>query len=74
MGPHKGFGIYRICTNAQNHGRFQRGGGQGAWIPMKNHKNIGFLCNNGPDPLKNHKDTKPAFNVEPSSARQRNAI
>ena len=27
-----------------------------------------------PDPLKNHKATKPAFNVGPSSARQRNAI
>ena len=35
---------------------------------LKNHKNIGFLSNTGPDPLKNH---KPAFNVEPSSARQR---
>ena len=26
------------------------------------------------DPLENHKATKPAFNVGPSSARQRNAI
>ena len=26
-------------------------------------KNIGFLSNTGPDPLKNHKATKPAFNV-----------
>ena len=30
---------------------------------LKNHKNIGFLSNTGPDPLKNHKATKPAFNV-----------
>ena len=41
---------------------------------LKNHKNIGFLSNTGPDPLKNHKATKPAFNVGPPSARQRNAI
>ena len=32
------------------HGRIQRGGG-GAWVP-ENHKNIGFLCNTDPDPLK----------------------
>ena len=31
------------------------------------HKNIGFPRNTGPDPLKNHKATKPAFNVGPSS-------
>ena len=28
----------------------------------------------GPDPLKHHKANKPAFNVGPTSARQRNAI
>ena len=28
-------------------------GGQGSGPPMKNHKNIGFLCYSGPDPLKN---------------------
>ena len=42
--------------------------------PLKNHKNIGFPSNTVPDPLKNHNATKPAFNVRPSSARQRNAI
>ena len=42
--------------------------------PQKITKNIGFLCNTCPDYLKNHKATKPAFNVGPSSARQRNAI
>ena len=38
-------------------------GGQGVRTPspLKNHKNIGFLCNTGPDPLKNHKATKPAI-------------
>ena len=51
------------------HVRIQTGG-QGSGPPLKNHKNIGFLSNTGPDPLKNHKTTKPAFNVWPSSARQ----
>ena len=27
---------------------------------LKNHKNIGFLCNTGEAPMKNHKATKPA--------------
>ena len=36
----------------------------------KNHKSIGSLSNTGLDPLKNHKATKPAFTVGPSSARQ----
>ena len=51
-------------------------GGQGVWTPppTKNHKNIGFLCKTCPDPLKNHKATKPSFNVRPSLARQRNTI
>ena len=35
--------------------------------PRKNH-NLGFLSNTGPDLLKNHKATKPAFNVGPLSA------
>ena len=53
----------------------RRGGGGGCRDDSpENHKNIGFLSNTGPDPLKNHKATKPAFKVEPSSARQRNAI
>ena len=55
------------------------GGGGGRWSErlLKNHKNIGFLSNTGPDPMKNHKATnmtKPAFNIGPSSARLRNAI
>ena len=44
------------------------GGGRGSVPPLKNHKNIGFLSNTGTDPLKNHKATKPAFNVGQSSA------
>ena len=53
-----------------------RGGGRGrgSGIPLENHKTMGFLCNTGPDPLKTHKATQPAFNVRPSSAHQRNAI
>ena len=39
--------------------------------PSKNHKNVGFLSNSGPDPLKNYEATVPAFNVGPSSARER---
>ena len=58
------------------HVRIQKGGGAGGRTPtpLKYHKNIGFLSNTGPDPLKNNKATKPAFNVVPPSARQRNAI
>ena len=54
--------------------RKSRGGTGGPTSPLENHKNIWFLSNAGPDPLKNHKATKPVFNVGLSSARQRNAI
>ena len=55
------------------------GGGGGRWDresgpPLKNHKNMGFLSNSGPDPLENYAATEPTSNVEASSARQRNAI
>ena len=40
-------------------------GGSGGPNPLQNNKNIGFLCNTGPDPMKKHKATKPAFNVGP---------
>ena len=52
----------------------ERGRGRGDRPPLKNHKNIGFFSNTGPDHLKNHKVTKPAFNNVPSTVRQRNAI
>ena len=54
--------------------RKSRGGTGGPTSPLENHKNIGFLSNTGPDSLKNHKATTPAFNVGLSSARQRNTI
>ena len=54
--------------------RGEGGGGRGSGPPLKNHKNIGLHSNTGLNPLKKYKATKPAFNVGPSSARQRNAI
>ena len=50
------------------------GPGQGAWTPLKNHKNIDFLSNTGLVPLKIDKTNKPSFNFGPSSACQRNTI
>ena len=49
-------------------------GGQGVRTPLKNHKNIGFLSNTGSDLLNKCNATKSAFNVGPTSARQRNTI
>ena len=37
---------------------------------LKNQNTIGFPSNTGPDPQKNHKVTKPAFNFGPSYLRQ----
>ena len=50
-----------------------RGRDRGSGSLLEKHKNIGFLSNTSPDPLINHKANKSAFNVGPSSARQRNA-
>ena len=60
--------------------KFMGGSGGGeAGVPKSpppgKSQNTGFLRNTGPpNRPKNHKATKPAFNVGPSSARQRNAI
>ena len=48
----------------QANGRIQRGGETGGPPPEKLQKYKG-LSNTGLDPLKNHKATKPAFNVRP---------
>ena len=56
-----------------NHAQIQRGTG-GPDPQLRKSQNIGFLSNTGPDPIKNHEATKQAFNVGPSSTRQRNAI
>ena len=49
-------------------------GGEAGGPPPENHKFKGFTSNIGPDPQENYKATKPAVNVGPLSARQRNAI
>ena len=59
-----------FVIGTKHHVRIQRVD-RGSGHTLKNHKNIGFLSNSGPDPLKNHEATEPAFNVGPSSARQR---
>ena len=41
------------------------GGHKGSGPSQENHKKLGFFSNTGPDPLKNHKATKSAFNVGP---------
>ena len=69
-----------ITSYVTHHGRIQRGGGGGGGgglgvqTPPEKSQNIEFRSNTGPDSLKNHKAFKPAFNVGPSSACQRNAI
>ena len=60
-----------MCNFAQvSYHERSRGGGGGWGVGTggpdptpENHKNVGFLSNTGQDPLKNHKATKPAFNV-----------
>ena len=49
-------------------------GGPGLDPLVKHHKNIGFLRKYWTRFHKNHKATKPEFNVGPISARQRNTI
>ena len=61
-----------LVDDQECHGRIQRRGQPDRGSnhpPLKNHPNMGFLSNTGPDPLKIHIATKPAFNVGPSSAR-----
>ena len=56
--------------------RGSRGGDRGSGPPLKNHKNIGFLSNTGPDPLKITKISSQhsMLGHGPSLAHQRNAI
>ena len=42
--------IHKPCMRGSRGGG--GGGGQEVRTPLKNHKNIGFLCDTGPDPLK----------------------
>ena len=62
-----------MCGSRGGGGGGGGGGEQGVWIPLKNHKNIGFLSNTGPNPLINHKAIKPVFNVGPALACQQTA-
>ena len=56
----------RLVSGAA-HVRIQMGaGGPDSPPPLKNHKK-GFFSNTGPSLIKNHKATKPAFSVGPSS-------
>ena len=57
---------FKTCADPEGEQRLR--------TPLKNHKAIGFLSNNDPDPFENYKATKPAFIVGPLSARQRNTI
>ena len=66
--------MFQLACSLVMGGSREGTGGPDPPPPMKNHKNIGFFTNTGPVPLKTHKATKPAFDVGPSSARQRNAI
>ena len=69
--------LHYILTNENEHDKTNKdtacadpeGGGAGGPDFLENYKNIGFLSNTG-----RIKATKPACNVGPSSARQRNAI
>ena len=61
------FGQVLLALIRGCHRRIQRG--TGGPDPLKITK-IGFLSNTGQGLLKNHKATKPAFNIGPLSARQ----
>ena len=59
----------QTCTDSEGGGGGGGGGTGGLdFPPPLKHKNIGLLHNSCPDPLKNHKATKPIFNAGPSSA------
>ena len=61
--------ILRYTIRVHAMGGSRGGDNRGSGRPLKNHNFLGFLSNIGPDFLKNHKATKPAFNTGPSSAR-----
>ena len=61
---------HSVLSNVGNHfmcGPRGAGWGKRVQTPLKNHKHIGFPCNTGLEPLKNHKATKPAFIIGSSS-------
>ena len=71
--PQVSGGLYRENTHTKNTAFVDPeggggGGGTGDLDPPEKSQKIVFLSKTGPDPLKNHKATKPAFNVGPSLA------
>ena len=64
------FPILKALTHQKRCGWADPEGGRGSGQPpLKNHNNLDFLSNTGLGPLKNHKATKPEFNVGPSAFR-----
>ena len=63
-----GFQYISISVDiVRSHARIHRGDrGSGPPPHLKNHKNIEFLSNTGPDPLKFSKTTKPAYHQNAS--------
>ena len=61
--------LYRCANTLEHHVQGSRVGDKGSGHPPPPHThtekshNLGFLSNIGPDPLKNNKASKPAFNV-----------
>ena len=69
--------LFYFCVKPLHTCADPEGGGGGGGVrtpPLEKSQNLEFPFNTGPDPLKNHKSTKSAFHVGPSSASQRNAI
>ena len=59
----------RVSNDMRGSKGVQQGAQTPPPTPMENYKAIGFHSNICPDPLKNHKTTKQAFNVGPSLGR-----
>ena len=71
-GPHISYSICKwvLITSVTSHARIQMGEGQGVRPPEKKYRVSLQYWSGSPE---NHKAFRPAFNVGPSSARQRNA-
>ena len=63
-------GSHEVFVNYESNNARIQWGDRGPDPLAEKSQNIVF-CNTCPDPLKNHKANKPAFNVGPSSARKR---
>ena len=67
------YNVFSVSILKQDVRRSSGGGGYGP-NPLIIHKKYRVSKQYGTNPLENHKPTKRTFNVEPPSARQRNAI